>query len=229
MTTFALTEPQRPSSLLSSADVSRVAGVLRAGGLAVLPTETGHLLASAAGSVPAVLRAFAVKQRDLGHPMHVACSSVEMAARVGRLGAAAVALLGRFTPGPLSVIVSTAPGLDNPYVTLDGTIGLRIPDHPATLQVIAALGGPVTATSLNRSGRETEPVDRALLESFDWQGQDVVPVVLDQAAIRFRQASTLVRVTGGEPEILRVGPVTADEIAAALAGHDRPLGVPVPT
>ena len=230
MTTFEFAEPQRPSSLLSSADVTRVADVLRGGGLAVLPTETGYLLASAAGSVPAVLRAFAVKQRDLANPMHVACSSIEMASQVGQLTATAVKLLGRFTPGPLSVIVEKAPGLDNPYVTLKDTIGLRIPDHAGTVQVIAALGSPVTATSLNRSGQESEPVDRALLESLDWQDQEVVPVIVDHASIRFRQPSTLVRVTGPEAEILRVGPVTAGEIGSALEGMaHRHTGIPVPS
>ena len=232
MTTFDFVEPRRPSSLLRSADVTRVADVLRAGGLAVLPTETGYLLASAAGSIPAVLRAFAVKQRDLANPMHVACSSVEMATEVGRLNAAAVRLLGRFTPGPLSVIVEKAPHLDNEYVTSNDTIGLRIPDHAGTLQVIAALGSPVTATSLNRSGQETVPVDRPLLESFDWQGQEAVPVVVDHPSIRFRQPSTLVRVTAHQPEILRVGPVSADQITDVLGqeGHrDASVLAPSPT
>lgn len=205
------------SGLLPLGAAEAVADVLRAGGLAVLPTETGYLLASSASSPGAVRKAFAVKGRPLTNPMHVACSSLGMAATVGRLDARAATLLGRLTPGPVSVVVPQADGLDNPYVTLNGTIGLRVPDHPATLQVIATFGEPVTATSFNRSGEEGAPVDRAMLESFDWRDEPLVPAVIDPGAVRFDRGSTLVRLTGPEPEVLREGPVGIEEIRRALA------------
>ena len=215
-TTFRITEVGAGSGLLPLGRAAEVAAGLRAGGLAVLPTETGYLLASAATSPAAARKAFAVKGRSLANPMHVACASLAMAARYGRLDERARRLLGELTPGPLSVVVPQADDLDNPYVTLNGTVGLRVPDSAATLQVVAALGEPVTATSLNRSGEESRPVDRAVLESFDWQGEPVVDVVVDPASIRFDRASTLVRLTTAEPEILRAGPVGTEEIARVL-------------
>jgi L-threonylcarbamoyladenylate synthase len=202
------------SGLLTLGRTERIASALRAGGLAVLPTETGHLLAS---SVAAAKKAFVVKQRDLANPMHVACASLSMAEAWGELDERARLLLGEFTPGPLSVVVPHVAGLDNAYVTLNGTIGLRIPDHPATLQVIAALGEPVTATSFNRSGEEGRPVDLEALRSFDWHGEQIVHAVIDPDAVRYGEASTLVRLTGLRPEILRAGPVSASQIDGALA------------
>lgn len=221
MTTFEITTPSPTSGLLTLGRATQIAETLRGGGLAVLPTETGYLLAASAGSSSAARKAFAVKQRRLDNPMHVACASLAMAAEFGQLDDRARRLLGELTPGPLSVVVPQADGLDNPYVTLAGTIGLRVPDHPATLQVVATLGAPVTATSLNRSGEESVPVDRSLLESFDWGGEPVVHAVLDPAAVRHEQASTLVRLTGPEPEVLRAGPVTAADIDRVLAGLRR--------
>jgi L-threonylcarbamoyladenylate synthase len=215
-TSFEILTVLPDSGLLPLGAAEAVADVLRDGGLAVLPTETGYLLASSASSPEAVRKAFAVKGRDLSNPMHVACASLGMAATVGKLDARAVRVLGRLTPGPVSVVVTQADGLDNPYVTFHGTIGLRVPDSPATLQVVAAFGAPVTATSLNRSGEESRPVDRDVLESFDWLGEPVVPAVLDPRAVRYDRASTLVRLTGPEPEILREGPVTAGDIARVL-------------
>jgi L-threonylcarbamoyladenylate synthase len=208
--------PSPGSGLLTLGEAVAVADGLRAGGLAVLPTETGYLLAASASSVPAVLKAFAVKGRSPSNPMHVACSSLAMAETVGRLDPRAERLLGMLTPGPLSVVVPQTDRLDNPYVTLNGTIGLRVPDNAATLQVIAALGVPVTATSLNRSGSESEPVDRRVLESFDWHGEQLVHAVVDPASIRHDRASTLVRLTGADLEILREGPVGRDTVEAAL-------------
>ncbi len=212
MTTFELLSSKSASGLLPSGEVMMVADALRHDGLAVLPTETGYLLAAAATSVPAVRKAFAVKQRSLSNPMHVACSSVEMAAGYATLSPRALRLLGAFTPGPLSVVVEQTDRLPTGYVTLDGTVGIRVPEHPATLQVIASVGQPVTATSLNRSGEETAPVDRRVLESLDWLDVETLFVVVDNDAIRYSSPSTLVRVTGPTVEILRRGPVHEDDI-----------------
>jgi len=216
MTTFELLSPDPRTRLLGPAQAEAVAAALRGGGLAVLPTETGYLLAAAATSIDAVRRAFAVKQRDLAHPMHITCASVPMAADYAVLTAEARLLLATFTPGPLSVVVWQTDRLPDAYVTLNGTVGIRIPDHPATRQVIAALGQPVTATSLNRSGAESRPVEAAVLGSFDWQGLAVVPVVLDNDAIAYRDPSTLVRLTGPDVEVLRTGPVSTEAVRAAL-------------
>lgn len=213
-TTVVISAPLPGSGLLPLDRVTEIADALRAGGLAVLPTETGHLIAA---SVADARKAFAVKQRSPANPMHVACSSLDMAAAYGLLDARARRLLNEFTPGPLSVVVPALAGVDDPYVTLNGTIGLRVPDHPATLQVISALGEPVTATSFNRSGQESAPVDRAALTAFDWRGEAVVHAVVDPDAVRHTRASTLVRLVGPQPEVLRSGPVTAQQIEDALA------------
>jgi L-threonylcarbamoyladenylate synthase len=216
MVEFAFTTPQPGSGVLRLRDLAAIVGTLTSGGLAVLPTETGYMLAALATSETALQRAFAVKGRDPSLVMHVACSSIDMIEAVGVLSPAAARLIGEFTPGPLTVVVDKTPLLPDFLVTLNGTVGLRVPDHPATLQVIAAVGAPLTATSLNRSGGEVVPVDETGLRRLNWPDA-VVPVVLDPAARRYEQASALVRVTGPSPEILRPGPVSAEEIHAALA------------
>lgn len=221
MTAYELLCPDPASGLLRPAEAAAVAAALAAGGLAVLPTETGYLLAAAATDPGAVRRAFAVKQRDLAHPMHIACASVAMAARYAGLDAAARRLLAEFTPGPLSVVVPQTDRLPRELVTVNGTVGIRIPAPAVTRQVVAALGQPVTATSLNRSGAETRPVDRGLLDSFEWQGLAVVPVVLDDTAAVHALPSTLVRLTGPAVEVLRAGPVSAEEVRRVLAGQPR--------
>jgi tRNA A37 threonylcarbamoyladenosine synthetase subunit TsaC/SUA5/YrdC len=79
--------------------------------------------------------------------------------------------------------------------------------------VISAVGAPLTATSLNSSGTQLASVDEAALQTMDWPDSDVIYVVRDDDAIAYSSASTLVRVTGEEIEILRPGPVSAVEIA----------------
>lgn len=212
MTQFRYVRPHSHSHLIRLSDVAGIADHLKRGGLAVLPTETGYMLAALATSTSAVERAFNVKQRAASQVMHVACSSLEMAETIGRLKPYAAHLLGELTPGPISVITGKAPLLPESLVSLNGTVGIRIPDHPATLQVISAVGAPLTATSLNASGSAPASIDRADLELLNWPEEDVVYVVADDESIVHQKPSTLVRLTGDEPEILRAGPISESEV-----------------
>jgi L-threonylcarbamoyladenylate synthase len=175
------------------------------------------MIAAVATSVEAVDRVFAVKGRDAANVMHVACSSLRMAELAGRLTPRALRLLSAFTPGPVTVIVEKTPYLPDRLVTLNGTVGIRVPDHPATLQVIDAVGVPLTATSLNASGSPTAPLGGFDLGALSWPGEETVFVVEDDEAIVCGSPSTLVRVAGGDLEILRPGPVSEEEIRE----HDR--------
>jgi L-threonylcarbamoyladenylate synthase len=218
VTNFEYLHPHSPSGLIRLAEAAEVAGQLRRGALAILPTETGYLLAALATSVPATERAFGVKRRAAAQVMHVACASLSMAGAAGQLTARARRILGEFTPGPVSVIVPQTGLLPDRLVTLNGTVGLRIPDHPATLQVISELGQPVTATSLNESGSAPGPLGGFDLKSLNWRPDETVYAVVDDASIRYGAASTLVRVTGADVEMLRPGPVTEAEIRRAAGG-----------
>ncbi len=207
MTQFVSIFRLLPSGNLRVSDVARIVDTLRRGGLSILPTETGYMLAAAATNTSAVETAFAVKARPQSNPMHVACSSLEMAERFAEINVTAIRLLGELTPGPITVVVRKNDRLPDRLVTWQGTVGIRIPDCAATLQVISALGEPVTATSLNESGKDAVDLDPKSLSQLNWPKNEVVYVV-DGAAVSTHQVpSTLVRVTNGELEILREGPI----------------------
>jgi L-threonylcarbamoyladenylate synthase len=214
MTKFVYVKPHSRSGLLAWFEVAKIADSLKKGSPAVLPTETGYMLAALATSPDAVKSAFAVKGRAGSAVMHVACASLEMAGTVGVLTERATRLLGQLTPGPISVIVNQTDLLSDSdgLVTLNGTVGIRIPDHPATLQVINAVGVPVTATSLNSSGFHLPSVDEDALQTLNWPERDVIYVVLDDDAIVFSSASTLVRLSSDSIDILRPGPISESEI-----------------
>lgn len=208
--------PLTSGRLLRFGDAARVAATLDAGGLAVLPTETGYALAADARNLDAVRQVFATKERSLTNPMHLAFGSLAMARRYAELDARAERLVGAFTPGPLTVVVP-ARDLPDTLVTLNGTVGIRVPDHPATLQVVSLLDRPVTATSLNRSGEESAPLDHAYLTSLSWP-DGTVAVIEDKASITEPRASTLALIGADGIRILREGPVTRADIDAALTG-----------
>jgi L-threonylcarbamoyladenylate synthase len=212
VTEFAYVEPKSSRGTVRLSDVERIADNLKRGSLAILPTETGYMLAALATSTAALERAFTVKGRNPSDVMHVGCASLAMAGTAGVLNPRAIRLLGDFTPGPLSVIVNKTDLLPDRLVTLNGTVGIRVPDHAATLQVINAVGSPVTATSLNPSGSKPISVDRDSLQSLNWPVNELIYVLRDDRSIAYDCASTLVRVSGDEAEILRVGPIPETEI-----------------
>ncbi len=212
MTLFAYRMPHAGIRLLSLADVAQVADSLKQGLPAVLPTETGYMLAALATSEEAIKSAFAVKGRSPVAVMHVGCASMDMARAVGILTDQAVRLLEYFTPGPLSVIVRKTDLLPDDLVTVNGTVGIRVPDHPATLQVINAVGAPLTYTLMNSSGGQLASVDEAELRTLSWPDSNVIYVVRDDAAIAYSSPSTLVRLTSEDLEILRPGPISAAQI-----------------
>jgi L-threonylcarbamoyladenylate synthase len=218
MVRFTHLKPHSRSGMLSLGEVEQVAESLKQGSPAVLPTETGYMLAVLATSEVALKAAFTVKGRSPAAVMHVACASLDMARAVGILTGRASRLLCRFTPGPLSVIVNKTDLLPDDLVALNGTVGIRVPDHPATLQVISAVGAPLTATSLNSSGSHLTSVSEASLRTLNWPEVEVVYVVQDDEAIAYDSASTLVRVSGDALEVLRPGPISASEIERVAVG-----------
>ena len=222
MTRFEFTRPRPVSRTITFSEVARISDSLRRGSLAVLPTETGYMLAALATDLSAVERAFAVKFRSHAQVMHVACASLAMAAEIGELTPQALRLLGEFTPGPVSVVVSKTPVLPDRLVTMDGTVGIRVPDHPATLQVIREVGTPLTATSLNVSGAAPALVSELELESLNWPADETVHVVADDDAISYQTGSTLVRVTGPE----RRNPAGRPDLGVATARSRARLQLP---
>ena len=206
-----------PNRLLRLADLDAVVLHLRRGGLVVLPTETGYLLGAAALDPDAVRRAFAVKVRSPRNPMHAAVTGVEMAEPLAHLGDHARRLLHVFTPGPLTVVCPKRDAVPDIRVASTGNVGIRVPDSPVTLQIIAALGGPITATSLNVSGDPPRATVDDTIAALEWKAEAALFVVKDPLCVLHSRPSTLVSIVDGRRLILREGPVSAESIDAALS------------
>jgi len=101
--------------------ISEAAAHLRAGGLVAFPTETVYGLGAAADDPEAVARVFAAKGRPPSHPLIVHLPSAaalwswaDSGAQAERGVAPEVveALAERFWPGPLTLVLHAAPGVD---------------------------------------------------------------------------------------------------------------------
>ncbi|OIJ63696.1 L-threonylcarbamoyladenylate synthase [Streptomyces mangrovisoli] len=206
--------------MATTSDIEKAAGVLRAGGLLALPTETVYGLGADAENPAAVARTFEVKGRPPDHPLIVHLGGAEhLDGWVRDVPATARLLAERFWPGPLTLVLRRGDRV--PYEATGGleTVAVRVPDHPVALALLSAFGGGVTAPSANRFGS----VSPTTADDVRAELGDSVDFVLDGGRCEVGVESTIVDVTGDTPTILRPGGVTREDLEAALG---RPLAVP---
>ena len=81
------------------------------------------------------------------------------------------------------------------------TIGLRVPDHRVTQELLALLGQPLLATTLIAPG-EHEPMNDP--QAIRARMQKTVQAVVDAGACPM-QPTTVIDLTGDEPVLVRQG------------------------
>lgn len=173
---------------------------LREGAVVGIPTDTVYGLAVSPYDRDAVGRLFAMKGRDDAKPIAVLVASAEQAREVASLSPVAMSLAAEHWPGALTIIAPTL-GRMAEGVGQDGTVGVRMPDHPMALELLAA-SGPLAVTSANRSGKPECLDDECAVRVFG----DEVRVYLPGRGSR-GLSSTVVDVTTTSVAVLRDGPV----------------------
>ena len=186
--------------------------LLRTGELVGFPTETVYGLGGDALNEEAVRNIFRAKGRPADNPLIVHVADGEGLEGLCLPNDTARALMKRFWPGPLTLLMKKTDRV--PDVTTAGlpTVAVRCPAHPAARALIRAAGVPVAAPSGNLSGRPSPTEARHMME--DMRGR--IPLILDGGPCGVGVESTVVDVTGRVPVIFRPGGVTREEIASAV-------------
>ncbi|MGZ4740881.1 MAG: L-threonylcarbamoyladenylate synthase [Ilumatobacteraceae bacterium] len=195
-------------------DIDRALRVLRGGGLVAIPTETVYGLAADASNAAAVQRIFAVKGRPVAHPLIVHLASAEQLAEwAATIPPAAALLADECWPGPLTLLVPRATHVLDVVTGGRSTVGVRVPAHPLTLELLAKFGGGLAAPSANRFGR----VSPTTAEHVRADLGDDVDFVLDGGPCPIGVESTIVDCTVDPPQVLRPGGIPNEDIVALLS------------
>jgi L-threonylcarbamoyladenylate synthase len=196
-------------------DEGRAAAIetLRGGGIVALPTDTVYGIAVALVTPGGIERLFRAKSRPPDRGIMLLLADAAQAAAIGEMGPAASALAAAFWPGGLTVVVPQRPDVPLPAVLTGGaaTIGLRVPDHPAP-RALAAVVGPLPATSANVSGRPEAEDAAGILTQLG----EAIDLILDGGRAHGGPASTVVDCSGARPVILREGAIPTSRIARVL-------------
>ncbi|KAF6575963.1 threonylcarbamoyl-AMP synthase [Paenibacillus polymyxa] len=193
--------------------IREAAVLLQAGETVAFPTETVYGLGADARSTKAVEAVFAAKGRPSDNPLIVHISDADqLEGMVAKINDTARTLMNMFWPGPLTLVLPVVPQALSSRVTagLD-TVGVRMPDHPIALRLIAEAGCPLAAPSANRSGRPSPTLAQHVRE--DLEGR--IGGILDGGPTGVGLESTVVQAADdGTVTILRPGGVTAEQLAA---------------
>jgi L-threonylcarbamoyladenylate synthase len=185
----------------------------RRGELIVFPTDTVYGIAARPDDPTATDRLFDAKRRPRDLTLPVLVSNAGQAREIARFDDRAARLAQGLWPGALTLVLPRTPASEGWDLGGDrASIGVRVPDHPLALAVLA--GGALATTSANRSGEAPARTCAELLEAF---GGDV-EVYLCQDDPLVGAASAVVSLLGASPEILRHGNLDPAEIARLSAG-----------
>ncbi|WP_038056151.1 L-threonylcarbamoyladenylate synthase [Thermus amyloliquefaciens] len=154
-------------------ELEEAAKTLKQGGLVAFPTDTVWGVLARMEDEAACRRIYALKGRGEEKPLQVLVADLEAALKLADLGpleARFLRLAEAFWPGGLTVVV---PGRQiPPWISRDGSVGLRMPNHRPLRELLRRVGGYAAATSLNRSG---EPPVRTEAEARGFPVDYVFP------------------------------------------------------
>ncbi len=211
------TPAERTTQLLSvgcPGDVQFAAGLLRAGNLVAIPTETVYGLAAHALNARAVQDIFAAKQRPAWDPLIVHVSDRTMLRRIAReVSAAASKLMEAFWPGPLTLLLPKCKRVPQVVTAGRDLVGVRMPSHSVALEVIQAARVPLAAPSANLFGHVSPTRAEHVLN--DLRGR--IHAVLDAGPCAIGVESTVL--DPATMMIYRQGGVSAADLERVTGQH----------
>lgn len=201
--------------------IARAAEILRQGGTVAFPTETVYGLGANALSSEAVAKIFAAKQRPNWDPLIVHVCDYEMLGQIvaGELSRVAAALLQKFWPGPLTLLLPRTGAVPDAVTASRPLVGVRMPAHPVALELIRQVGMPIAAPSANRFGHTSPTTAAHVLADLDGR----IDAVLDGGPTTVGVESTVAEVVDDGVIVYRPGGVEVDDIESeAGIGWVRP-------
>ena len=195
---FFQIHPENPQARL----IKQAVEIIRNGGVVVYPTDSSYAVGCHIGDKSAVERIRRLRQLDDKHNFTLVCSDLSQLGLFAKVDTGAFRLLKAHTPGPYTFILNAT--REVPRMLMNPkrrTIGLRVPSHPIAMALLEQLGEPLMSVSLIMPG-DAEPLSdpyemRQVLEHH-------VDLIID-GGFGGLEASTVINLSGDEPEVIRVG------------------------
>ncbi len=183
--------------------VSDAVEILKKGGLVIYPTDTVYGIGCDMTNHKALERVYQFKGIKPGKTnFSIICHDLSDIASYAKVSNAAFKLMKRTLPGPFTFILPATNNIPKLLEIKKRTIGIRVPNHPIPRMLVEELGNPIITTSIKDEDEILEyTTDPELIyERYNKQVDLVIHGGMGQIT-----PSTIVDLTGSEPEVVRQG------------------------
>ncbi len=213
------------SAILSASDaesIRRAGAIIKSGGLVAFPTETVYGLGCDAMNAEAAAKVFEAKQRPQFDPLIVHITDLKQLEMViGSFPPLGQQLIDAFWPGPLTLVLPKQPAIPDLITAGLSTVAVRMPNHPVAQALIREAGTPIAAPSANPFGYVSPTTAQHVADGLG----NRVDLILDGGPCPVGVESTIVSLVGPQPELLRPGSITMEQLSAVIGPVRRPSPV----
>jgi len=180
--------------------ISKAVDVLKSGGIIVFPTDTYYGLGCDLFNRAGIEQILTIKNENDTKLFSFICSDLKDISKYAKVSDYAYRTMKHLLPGPYTFILPAAKVIPKKLWSKRKTVGIRVPDHSVTLQLVKQLGNPIASTSATT--RLGEPIT----DPFEIKNifNSRVDLMLASNTMSF-EPSSVVDLSGDEPEIIREG------------------------
>ena len=191
-------------------ETDELSEILKNDGVICVPTDTVYGICARMNSVKAHDNLVHAKNRPSTKPFPIMCADEEQIRNIAIVDERAEKLIRKFMPGPITLIMkkkNTVPDYINNGLQ---TIAIRMATSKAIKDLIIKTGSPIFMSSANQSGKPAcTSLDEIERECPFLDG-------MMEGNVLFEKGSTIIDCTSKEISILRLGPISIEQIKEAL-------------
>lgn len=189
-------------------EIQRVVTILRKGGLVIYPSDTVYGLGCDIRNTKALEKIARIKGIKLAKAnwSFICADLSNLSDYVRQIDTVTFKILKRSLPGPYTFILPGNNNLPKDFKKKK-TVGIRVPDNSIARALVEELGNPIVSTSIYDEDELLEYTTDPELIYEKWENR--VDVVIN-GGYGGNIASTVVDLSGDEPEVIREGKGTID-------------------
>ena len=188
--------PQNPQARF----INKAVDVLKSGGIIIFPTDTFYGLGCDLFNREGIKQILSIKNETDAKLFSFICSDLKDISQYAKVSDYAYRTMKHLLPGPYTFILPAAKVIPKKLWSKRKTVGIRVPNHSVTLQIVRDLGNPIVSTST------TTRLGEPLIDPFEIKNvfNSRVDLMLASNSMSF-EPSSIVDLSTEEPEIIREG------------------------
>jgi L-threonylcarbamoyladenylate synthase len=191
-------------------EVEQLADILRNDGVISVPTDTVYGICARINSEKAYNKLMDVKKRPKNKAFPIMCADERQIKNIAVVDARAEKLIRAFMPGPITLVLNRNNTLSEYVTNGKDTIAVRMATSKVLEELIRKTESPLFMTSANKS----EEPECTNLDDIE-KACPLLDGMLDGNVV-FGEASTIVDCSSEELKILRIGPISIEQIKKVI-------------